>query len=297
MLEYKQKYLINNQLLSSILQFEPAIIRPQNEPNTAYLLKSRLEPEDIKRIIELREVSEFAGRAQVVYDVPIIRPGEKIILYDFLLLKGSGPDNFEGMGFGNGGFQSILARLRKIKTLKDYFAINVWTLAENHDKRNSKFAVARFSNGPEFDEDLKSFGMTFWFGEWPQGFYFSDRFGTWLLRKLNRIGRLSHSIFKHELGILTYAEVALIRTKKKKTYALEAPEISQIQYFTTLTPNCDYYDLPNDVNDFKTLMTWMGFSPIFSKNKKKEPDYGNPPEAKDASTVIEKESSKKLNKS
>jgi len=271
MLEYKTQYLVNNELLRAVSQIEPTAFKSRYEPKKALFLES-LSDEDMKKIIERREVSTFGKGAQMSYEVPIIRPGERIIFYDLFLLRGRGPDDFKGLSSGEGGFQNILPALRKIKTLEDYFVVDILTFAENHEKIHSKLSVLRFSSGTKPDTALLTpFIKALWFGEWPRpGLYFDDRVSLWVLRKLNRVGRLSHGFFKDELGILSFPEIAEIRTKKKQTFAVEVPEISEGQYFAVSSPNCDYYDLPDHVNSYETLLAWLGIPdrPFFQRKGK-----------------------------
>ena len=146
-LEYKKQYLMDNELLKSIVQIEPTVIKSHNKPDTVTLLKSRIKDEEMEKALERREVAEFGEVAQVSCEIPVIRPGEGVIFYDLLLLRGQGPDNFKGLGFGDAGFQNILTLLRDIKSLKDYFVVSILAFAENHEKLHSKLSVLRFSSG------------------------------------------------------------------------------------------------------------------------------------------------------
>lgn len=65
--------------------------------------------------------------------------------------------------------------------------------------------------------------------------------------------------------------MAVIRTQKKQSFTVVLPENTQGQFFTVASPNCDYFALPNHVNDFKTLMAWLGMpnKPLIPKGEKK----------------------------
>lgn len=259
-LEYKKRYLVDNKLFESVSQIEPTVVKSRTEPDTALLIESQLSDEDVKKALTRREVVVFGQRAQISYEIPIVRQGEGVVFSDLLLLRGEGPDDFKELPTGEGGFQNILRALRKIKTLEDYFLVSILAFAENHEKIQSELSVLRFSSGTKPDTALLlPFIKALWFGEIPRpGIYFSDRLSFWVLRKLNRVGRLSHKLVKDELGILILAEIAEIRTKKKQTFAVELAEVSAGQYFTVSSPNCDYYALPNHVNSNETLRAWLG---------------------------------------
>jgi hypothetical protein len=198
-----------------------------------------------------------------------------VVFCDPLLLRGKGPDDFRGLSSGEGGFQNILAELRKIRNLEDYFQVSILAFAENHKRIHSNLSVIRFSSGTNPDTHfLLPFTKALWLGKWPRpGIYFSDRLSLWILRRLKRVGRLSHDFEKQEFGLLILPEVAEIRTKKKQTFAVEVPEMSDGQYFALSTPNCDYHSLPNHVSSHAALMAWLGIpKPFWKKGKSQTKD-------------------------
>lgn len=275
-LEYKKQYLADNQLLQSVSQFEPTVIQSRYEPNTAFLLKPQRKVRDLRKTLERREVVKYGEMAQISCEIPIIRPGEGVMFSDLLLLRGQGPDDFKGLEFVDEGFQNILTSLREIKSLKDYFVVSILAFAENHEKAHSRLSVLRFSNGTDPEEAFDRFMKALWFGEKPlSGYYFSNRIALWIRRKRNTVGRLSQKIIKDEIGIITFPEVALVRTKMGQAFAMEVPDISQGRCFKITSPNCDYYALPRHVNNFKTLWAWMGIPDkpfkLFRRKKEEKP--------------------------
>lgn len=261
-LRYKERYHVDNHLMESISQFEPAVVRTPRIPDKALLIQSRMRREEVRKSLEQRQVSVFGGIAQISCEIPIIRPGEKVIFYDLLKLQGTGPDDFQDGMTGGGGFQNVLTRIREIKSLKDFFVADIDVFAENHRSMSSRVSVLRFASeaDQEGERAIEKFLEALWFGKRPKpGIYYADRFVLWRRRKKNLIGSLSRGIFRHELGFITFSEFAQIKTKDKQTFSLELPEVSQVQHFAITSPNCDYFNLPARVNNFETLMEWMGF--------------------------------------
>lgn len=265
--EYDSEYLIDNKTFVSLAQFEPVLIPDLSDSKKATLVSSKLTSEDIKTIIQERHVDDVGGRAQVTVELPIVRPGEGLIVYDRLMLKGSGPSGIQKLGFGAEGFKHIVARLTSIKGLLDYFVVNVFVYAENHENMNSKISVLRFESERDLTDGLIGFVESLWLGQFPKpGLYFSDPISRWLRRKFWREGRFSNAISREELGAIRHSEVAEIKAQGKK-FMMEIPEHSETQYFALSTPNYDYFGLPVGVNDPESLRRWLGIEKAFSFKK------------------------------
>lgn len=260
-LEYKKQYFIDNALLTSILQFEPTVLDSSDDSNVAYSVHSQVREEEFKEVMKWRKSIVHGDVAQISYEIPMIRPGEGVGLYDLLLLKGRGADNFQGLGFGDEGFQNILQLLREIKSIKDYFAISIFVFAENHEKIKSRLSVLRFSDGTDLEEALSKFREAVWLGKLPRsGWYYSDPLGSWIRRKKKRIGRGNRHLLKTELGFVLVPEIAKITSQRSQSFGLAIPELSQVDFFLLNMPNCDYYNLPTDVDSFQAMMKWLGTS-------------------------------------
>lgn len=272
--EYGEQYLISNKLLKSLANFQPTIVPELSDSESAAVLSSALSKEDIKTIQRDRKVSIFGTRAQVSWDVPIVRPGEGLILYDFLLLSGGGADDIQKLGFGQGGFSRVVALIGKIKGLLDYFVVNTFVFAENHENLNLKISVLRFASEEDTSEGLRKFSEALWLGQLPKpGLYFTEPISRWLRKRIWGVGRPSREIFRNELGLMRFSKVVEIKAQDKRLM-VELPEHSEEQYFALSSPNYDYFELPAEVDSFDSLMNWLDLPtrptlPSWRKRKEK----------------------------
>ena len=132
LIEYNKSFVMDNELLRSVTKFEPAVLSVKKD----HLVVMRgATDEEIRKISERREVQVFGDRAQVSYEISLIRPGESIVLCDTLMLQPRQICGLDGLGFGDKGFANILEQLRKIEGLHNFFVLNVWMFAENHEKK------------------------------------------------------------------------------------------------------------------------------------------------------------------
>ena len=258
-IEYPQKYLVDNQLFASLAEFKPTIVADLSDSEHAVIVRSGLTKDQFEKALEAREVTVFDGRAQVTFEFPLVRPGEWFIVYDILLLPGSGPEGIEKLGFGDSGFKNILELIRGVSTLLDYFVINIFVYAENHERLNQKVSFLRFASEADADIDLPKFGNALWLGATPQGgIYFMSPFYRWLAHRMKWIGRTSKNVHRSELGLARFPPVARIETHSGATFMKELPEKARQQYFQLNVPNCNYFELPEQVTDGDALMKWLG---------------------------------------
>ena len=260
LIEYNKSFVMDNELLRSVTKFEPAVLSVKKD----YLAVMRgATDEEIRKISERREVQVFGDRAQVSYEIPLIRPGESIVLCDTLMLQPRQICGLDGLGFGDKGFANILEQLRKIEGLHNFFVLNVWIFGENHEKKIWKFSFLRFSTGVDFKAGLQEFGKALWLGETPKsGCYLHDPISGFLLQKFGIIGRTSPDIYKSERGVMVFPKLEKIRSNSRKTYLVENLEQSSVQDFVIGTPNCDYFSLPEHVDNFENLRQWLGLAPL-----------------------------------
>ena len=273
-LEYPSDYLITNTVFESLADFKPTIVPDIGKADHVGLLKPQFTPEQLQEMLKVREVVEFDGRAQVTFEIPLIRPGEWLIMYELLRLPGLGPHSIEKLGFGSPGFNHVLDQMRKIPSVLDYLVVNLFVYAENHKRLNRKVSVIRFTSEADADRDMLKVGNTFWFGKLPPpGLYYTDRFYRWLGYKLGWIGRAGMSVSRRELGLMLFPKVATIETKTGKKYKKELPARARQQYFALTMPNCDYFAFPPQVNDSDSLLKWLGLGkPLIAHDAKKPVD-------------------------
>jgi hypothetical protein len=268
LLEYGDQYVIKNQMFKSIAKFGPAVVDELSNSETATVIRSALTDDDIKRIIDQRQVTVFSDRAQMALEEPILRPNESLYMYDLVWLPGRGADDIQKLGFGADGYKNVLNETRKIKGLLDHFVINIIAFAENHKGTSSKVSVLRFTSEKDVEAGLKQYGESFWFGHLPKpGVYFDNPIKRFIKRKRNQIGRQGREMRRDELGLITYSRSAEVTVPSESGHGkieklvLEVPDHSAVEYFVLFLPNCDYFNLPPWVKSFETLMKWLGFAP------------------------------------
>ncbi|HEY0003843.1 MAG TPA: hypothetical protein VGB17_03450 [Pyrinomonadaceae bacterium] len=277
MLEYNQAYLIDNPMLEEIVQFEPSIIKTDLRAKEIKVMVPSMTKDEVKKHLEQREVAVIGDQAQVVYEIPLLRKGEKLVCQDFILLPGlKKPDPFQNHP---GGFQNILKLMQKMRNLNDYFLVNIWIHAENHPEIKTSVAVLNLVRKTGYQESLRDFVTCLWFGEFPKpGRYFTGGFlNNWILKKLNYTGRLNSKITKVEMGIIYGFKNRQIRTMARRTFSLFPIEDTDCEIFTFETPNCDYYNLPSSVTNFSTMWSWLGLpkKPTFRAKQKAAELKGN----------------------
>jgi len=273
MLEYSSDFLVDNKLFKSLICFEPT----RQEINKKIVV-ARMNPfltnEEIKKLIELRNVNICpGGRAQVYYNIPVVRPGEEFVLYDILAFRKGVIARFESLGISDNGFSHIEKLIRKIDGIDNYLIMNAWIYSENYAKQNKKISIIRLVNRANFNEVLNDFTKALWFGEYPRvGTYFYDPIVGIILRKLKYIGRLDRKLDKEELGLQVDSNNLNIRIKNGDTYTIENVDSEQntIQYFSIKSPNCDYFYLPSYVDSHDKLLKWLGVTYLPNLFKKKK---------------------------
>ena len=259
--EYPKKYLINNSRFASLAEFKPSMVHELSNAEEAAVISPAVTSDDLKKALEDRDVNVFEGRAQVSVNLPLVRPGEVVFLYDVLQLDGHCPEGIETLGFGDVGFRHVVELIRGVSSLLDYFVININVYAENLDRLNRRVSFLRFASESAEEKDLPEFRKALWFGQLPQGgIYFTNPLYRWLARKMNWIGRSSKDMSRMELGLTRFSIIADIETQTGEELMLELPTRSPEQYFVLNVPNCDYFQLPPQVSDFDSMMKWLGVS-------------------------------------
>jgi len=276
-LEYDKRFMIENRLMKSLCSFKPTIQKIENQKGklSATIVKSRLTSQEIKKYIDGRDVSMVRDRAQIAYNITLVRPGEDLVCCDPLLFRKGLITGIDSLGFGDDGFAHIVKRIHDITTIQNFLVINAWAYAENHEKINKKVCVMRMASGIKPDGVLIEFGKTLWFGDFPKaGWYYYDIISGILLRKLKRIGRQNKELIKSELGLMEFVEHVRIQTARGKNYCVQIPDQSEIQYFAIKAPNCDYFNLPSQIDNFEKLMQWLGSVYAFPTKRKKSNKNG-----------------------
>ena len=260
-LEYSSSYLIENKLLASIAKLEPAVVGPvEAGAETVAVVRRSLDDVRITDVLKERTVVVIGGRAQVSFHIPLVRPGERLLLHDMLLFDKRRIEGVTTLGFGDAGFERIISRMREVGSLKNYLVMNVFVHAENASRVNAKVSVLRLTATTPPNETVNAFGTALWLGRFPApGWYWSDIIGNWILRKLGHIGSYGQKLWREELGVMIFPRVANIRTPPGREFSLEVPDMGEMQWFSLKTPNCDYFELPAHVSTHGELVEWLGF--------------------------------------
>jgi hypothetical protein len=90
--------------------------------------------------------------------------------------------------------------------------------------------------------------------------YFSNPILRWLRYRMGRVGRRSRELFRSEVGIIRHSSVVKTETDVGLSYHRELADHSAEEYFTIGAPNCDYFELPEQVDSFESLTKWLGIS-------------------------------------
>lgn len=260
-LEYSSGYFIENKLLASIAKLEPAVVGPiETGAETVAVVRRSLDDAKIADVLKERTAVVIGGRAQVSFNIPVVRPGECLLLHDILLFDKRRIEGVTNLGFGGDGFERIVSRMRQVGSLKNYLVMNVFVHAENTSRVNAKISVLRLTTTAPPGEAVNAFGTALWLGRLPApGWYWSDIIGNWILRRLGHIGSYGQKVWREELGVMIFPRVANIRTPPGREFALEVPDMGEMQWFSLKTPNCNYFELPAHVTSHGELMEWLGF--------------------------------------
>ncbi len=269
MLEYDKHFLVDNKLLESLCRFKPSAKKLEGNSKVA-IIKPSLTDQEVEELLDKREVAFGDNRAQVSYEIPIVRPGEGLLLYDMLIFRKGIISGIENLGFGDEGFAHIIKLIRNIKGISNFLVINAWAFSENYEKLNKKLFIVRFAFGVKLDEVLNELGRAFWLGEYPKaGRYFYDIITGIVLRKLKYIGRLSRHFTKQQLGLMVFSKHTEIIDSKAKIYSLPFHDNQEVAYYSIEIPNCDYFCIPSNIDNSKKLIEWLGVThPFLSKDKK-----------------------------
>jgi hypothetical protein len=260
-IEYGQRYVVSNQLFAALADFKPTVVPDLSTDKTVSVVHPAVSKDELAKALAERVIQTFGGRAQMTIEFPIIRPGEWYLLYDLVLLPGSGPDDLQKLGFGGPGFRHVLEKIRGVSGLLDYFVVNFFVYAENHERLNQKVSVLRFASEAASEKGLQEFAAALWLGQLPKaGVYFSNPILRRLRYRMGHVGRRSRELFRSEVGIIRHSSVVKTETDVGQSYHRELADHSAEEYFTLGVPNCDYFELPEQVDSFESLTKWLGIS-------------------------------------
>jgi len=200
-----------------------------------------------------REVQILDSMAQIRYTIPVLRPGEKIVIPD--PIKFTKLDRCEKLDNGDYGVNKELAKkLREIRKLNDFCVIDVFIYSESCPPLSKRIKLLWFDTGSA--EELVSLTndaiKAFWGGKWPKpGLYFRP----WpLIRK--------EPIMK-EYGEAIIPELNEIKTSKNRYFYWENPLESKRNIVTFGMPPWNYYQLSGNL-DTDDLIMRSGFQRVIN---------------------------------
>lgn len=205
---------------------------------------------------EHREVQIIGPVAQVFYTIPVLRPGEAIIITDvvkFVALNHSDEIKSEDYGVN----QNLAKKLRKIRKLCDFCVIDVFIYSESCPPLSNRIKLLWFDTDSEeelvslFNDAVK----TFWGGKWPKpGLYF----GPW---------PLAHKkLVVEEYGEAIIPKLKRIKVSKGRYFYWEDPLECEGKIVSFGMPPWNYYQLPDNL-DIDELISRFGWRKVISREK------------------------------
>ncbi len=204
-----------------------------------------------------REVQILDSMAQIRYTIPVLRPGEKIVIPD--PIKFTKFNHCGKLDNGDYGVNKELARkLREIRELCDFCVIDVFVYSESCPPLSKRIKLLWFDTGSA--EELVSLTndaiKAFWGGKWPKpGLYF--HFRPWPIRA---------EIMVKEHGEAIIPKLKTVKISKERYFYWENPLESERNIVTFGVPSWNYYQLSPNI-DHDDLILRSGFQRVISKEQ------------------------------
>ena len=263
-LEYDSSNLIDNRTIKYLYDNSlPTLQKVDEHKKIALVAVPTKLDQDIDKVLECRKTQVIGSKAIVSYEIPLIRPGEKLILPDSIILRNNALLSTADLGFGEKGFEHILKNISSIEQIRDFFISNAWVYAENYPSINKKFKIfsVKTSKLSLVEKILEQISKALWFGRFPRmGIYFVPYFPSWFLKKRTTGRRFGEKLYKYEFVMIVIPTFAKINTKNGSKYLFENIADSAVEFAVIYSPNCNYYDLPEWVSNYENLIRWLGTS-------------------------------------
>lgn len=261
-LEYNEAYAIDDAELPSILDIEPQVLPSKSCSKDRIVFQSQLGKDDIEKVKKHRTCYKFAGRAIVAYEVPLLRPGEILVIPDIIRMESRGvPDREQGR-FEDSGFRHILERISDIEIVRDFFVVDVNVYSETCPRIKETVKVVRIDGASEqlVEEFLKRLSSALWLGNFPKpGIYFRDPITSWILRKFGFVGKMGREAYSYELAMLIVSRPFILKIGNRRM-AVHDLQQAEIGLGSFVAPNCNYLELPLWVDSNEKLNQWLGLS-------------------------------------
>ena len=202
-----------------------------------------------------REVQILDSMAQIRYTIPVLRPGEKIVISD--PIKFTKLDYCEKLDNGDYGVNKELAKkLREIRKLCDFCVIDVFVYSENCPPLSKRIKLLWFDTGSA--EELVSLTndaiKAFWGGKWPKpGLYF-------------RPWPIHAEIMVKEYGEAIIPKLKTVKIPKERYFYWENPLESERNIVTFGVPSWNYYQLSANI-DSDDIVLRFGFQRVISEEQ------------------------------
>ncbi len=250
-LEYMSKHVVKNE---EKIRGEKQVIKIEEKIIETYLEMIGM-PEKYR---EMREVQIFDSRAQIRFTIPVLRPGEKMVIAD--PMKFTNIRNNEVFDDGEYSInKELIKKLKKIKKLNDLCIVDAFVYSESCPPLSKRIKLFWFDTNStkELKLVIEDVVMAFWSGKWPKpGGY---------------LGPPSLSLRKKHISTKEYAEVVIpeldiIKPSKNKSFCWENPLNSKRTGIVLNMPPWNYFQL-SGIFETDDLVKASGFIGPISLNQ------------------------------
>lgn len=260
LLEYPSKHLVHESEFKNLFPDGVATKQHENGVVETFEMIENGDGEGRKN----RKVTTALGFAQVIIDIPSVRPGESFVYMDMMRFPHTGSAPFSEMMIKHSGYDAISKRLNSVKGIKNNFPVTAHFHANNHRPYIRRAIVFSLHGTADNSQNiLNQYALAHWLGaQPPRGRYFSPPLGfAWIMRRFGWIGGLSRSM-KQEQPLFLHSTIPFYNKRKDgTTVSIDETKPSIIGFGSVFLPNIDFFKIPNWVQDTKSLTEWVGFSP------------------------------------
>lgn len=259
-LDYPDRHRVNyDEFLNEIPGGEVQQVLENGNIETSRILAEEAGDDPYER----RATNAF-GFTQVMYNIPIIRPGERFVICEVMKFPHEGSALFSEMNFQCTGYDNIVKRVSDIPDIRNNFPIAAYFRAANHQPVVKRVIVFSVHGDPNDSADIiNQYVKAHWLGEMPpKGRYIPPPLGfTSLTRRLGINGALSRSWSKEHPVIFHSTKPFYKKRENGEIFSFDETRPSLIGFGTLIMPNIDFFQMPERVRNIKDLIFWLGFAP------------------------------------
>jgi len=210
---------------------------------------------------KVREVEILGSMAQVRYSIPMIRPGERVVIPDPMRFANNRHIG-QSCGADYGISEGLAQELRKTNKVSDFCVVDVFIYSESCPPQTCRVKLLWFDTNSA--DELSSLMMdalpVFWGGHFPEpGLYFH----LWLPWKKEK------ELLVEEHAEATVASLERMRTSEGTCLWCEDPLKSGRNIFTLKMPPWNYYQAPRSLSTDELLQK-TGFGSVVSGDRYKK---------------------------